>query len=320
MKILREKKSPVTTKLLNFSFADQIYSIQRTRITDPCRLIAWFKYLEKHPKTFKEGFFTLDSAEKDSFAELQNVYEVILNRPFSCQSYGNLATIPMETAFQNMTDLVRVVTRKHANGLLIVGPGGTGKTFQVLQTLKEENFTEPSEFIRITGFSSPLGLYNTLYQNRQKLLIFDDCDAIFKDDQGLNILKATLDTIPRRTVSWISTSTKADVPQFFFEGQVIFISNMDPSRVQNFNFRALLTRVMTLVMGHSKAELLVRMGQVLPQVGRELTPEQQAEIMVFLREHKEAFKELSLRFLVHLVGLRMYSEQNWKRLALALKL
>jgi uncharacterized membrane protein len=81
---------------------------------------------------------------------------------------------------------------------------------------------------------------------------------------------------------------------------------------------ALLTRVLTLVMSFTREEILVRMLQILPAVAHDLTQEQRDEIEVFLKERYRQLNVMSLRFLVNVVGLRRYSEANWKKLALNL--
>jgi len=51
------------------------------------------------------------------------------------------------------------------------------------------------------GKSSPFGLYSTLYMNRNKLIVFDDMDSVFKDTDTVNMLKAALDSTGENTVN-----------------------------------------------------------------------------------------------------------------------
>ena len=107
----------------------------------------------------------------------------------------------MVDAFQVLPDLVKVVGRGHAHGLMVVGPGGVGKSFTVIETLANDGKVEGQDFIRIPGYSSPAALYNNLHEYNGKVIVFDDCDSIFSDPTGLNILKPVLDTLPQRKVS-----------------------------------------------------------------------------------------------------------------------
>jgi len=310
----------VTGRLLGVPLPNQIRSIQRTRIVEPDRLCAWFEHWEKKPDDFKPLFEELTEDNKTEFRSLQNVYEAVVERPFNLSDTGNgVEVTPMRQAFQIMKELVVCVAKKHSNGLVICGPGGVGKSFTVLEAVDEAGLEEGVDYLRIPGYATPVGLYNTLFENKEKLIIFDDCDSIFKDMTGLNILKSVLDTLPRRQVSWKTSSNKVLVEDFVFNGQIIFISNMNPDKVKDVNFRALLTRVMTLLVSGSRTEILMRMVELLPVIGRDLTSEQQEELLQFLKENHQKFKDFSLRFLVNLVSLRKYSVDRWRDLALALR-
>jgi Cdc6-like AAA superfamily ATPase len=306
-------------RLLSYPFDSQVRSLTNSRQEDPGKVLLWFQHWENNLLDYQTKYSTLDAPHKDKLDKLQNVFEVIMERPFAGAQHGTaLNTTPMANAFVVMEDFVRVVARGLANGLLVVGPGGTGKTWTVKEALDKEGKKEDEDYIRIPGYSTPLGLYNTLYQNQSKIIVFDDCDSVFYDVIGLNILKSVLDTIPKRMVSWKSASTKVEVPEFQFTGQIIFISNMDPNKSTNVNFQAVLTRVLTLVVGGTKEDILQRILQMLPEIGRSLTPEQQEEVKLFIMENYKRFNDLSLRLLVNLVALIRYNRNTWKTLALNL--
>ena len=50
--------------------------------------------------------------------------------------------------------------------------------------------------------------FQTLYNNQQagNILVFDDCDSVLFDEVCLNMLKATLDSGKKRTITWKSES------------------------------------------------------------------------------------------------------------------
>jgi len=306
-------------RLFTYPFDSQVRSIQSTRSEKPERLVAWFRALEGKPEDFRIHFDGLDVDHQEKFGSLQRAYEAVVEREFSCSpNKRNITQLDLGNAFQVLPDFVKIVSRRISHALMIVGPGGTGKTWTVLETLEKENRKEPQHFIRIPGYASPLGLYTHLYENLDKLVVFDDCDAIFKDEHGINILKSVLDTIPKRVVTWRSASTKVPVPKFEFTGQVIFISNMDPSKTTNPHFQALLTRTMTLLVGGSKEELLMHMVSKIREIGAALTPDEQNEVLTFLKDHYRQYNILSLRLLRDLCNLRKFSAEKWQQLALAL--
>jgi Cdc6-like AAA superfamily ATPase len=320
-------RQPSIGRLLAHPFASQLRAVVRDRIADPTRLVQWFNHWERNVQDFTEKATALEKEDKDSLLVMLKIYETIVGRPSAIavaagDNTTNQHALNMSEAFDVMKDFVRCVGEKHVNGLLIVGPGGTGKTVTVVKSLQEMGLVEGQQYIRIPGYSTPLALFNTLYAAKDKLVVFDDCDSIIGSEAGLNILKAVLDTLPERHVSWKSTSTKADVNDFIFKGQIIFISNMDPEKTNDPNFKALLTRVLTLIVGSNKEQLLARMLQLLDTkaMGEELTDVQRAEVRAHLLEVYSSVRFLSLRFLSHMIGLRKFDQTGtkWKNLIRAL--
>ena len=128
--------------------------------------------------------------------------------------------------FEFLDDLTSMVITGVTPSLVVTGPGGNGKTNSVKRTI-ESNELEDKDFVFFKGYSTARGLYNTLFDNNGKLIIFDDCDSVLDDKVSKNILKSALDSYEDRTISWLSKMTKADEypSQFNFTGRIIFISN-----------------------------------------------------------------------------------------------
>lgn len=311
----------LTKRFLNATFQGQLNSIYRSRLEKVQRLVDWFDYLESNLTQFKQNFQNLEEEEKRRFYNLQMVYEGLKERTFKGVDgdfEGEVEATSVLNAFEVLSDLTKCVAQKHANGAMIVGPGGIGKTWEILETLKSLNLTEGRGFVKITGTSTPLAMYNLLYKNKDRLVVFDDCDGIFKDVSGINILKSVLDTLPKRLVSWNSTGSKPIVPEFEFRGQVIFISNLQREDFRkNLHFRALLTRVLTVVISATPEEVLSLCIKKLPLIAVSLTEEQRKELLDFLEENYTNIKDLSLRYVKHLVSLRK-STPNWRKVALVL--
>ena len=101
----------------------------------------------------------------------------------------------------------------------------------------------PRDYAVIKGFSTPKAMYRALFENQDKLVIFDDCDSILKDLTALNILKADLDSYGKRTISWLTERESEDLPTSFeFKGQVLFISNLPLDRMNS----AIMSRAFTV--------------------------------------------------------------------------
>ena len=82
--------------------------------------------------------------------------------------------------FNFLDNLTTMVVEDITPSLLVTGEGGLGKTFSVTSTI-QDNDLEEKDYIFIKGYSTARGLYNTLYDNNGKLIIFDDCDSVLED-------------------------------------------------------------------------------------------------------------------------------------------
>jgi|LULU01.1.fsa_nt_gb hypothetical protein len=139
--------------------------------------------------------------------------------------------------FSNLERLTKMVGRGIQPSLVITGGAGLGKTYLVKKTLTNMGLEEAKQFVHFKGRATAAGLFVTLYENCDKIIVLDDCDSVFKDDDAVNILKAALDSYDTRKLSYISTKPLKDtygdpVPRHFeFTGKIIFISNIAQSKL-----------------------------------------------------------------------------------------
>ena len=110
-----------------------------------------------------------------------------------------------EDMFGNLERLTKMVGRGIQPSLVITGMAGVGKTHLVKTTLSDMGLRESHEFVHFKGRATAAGLFITLYQNSDKVVVLDDCDSVFKDDDAVNILKAALDSYDTRKISYISS-------------------------------------------------------------------------------------------------------------------
>ena len=139
--------------------------------------------------------------------------------------------------FANLERLTKMVGRGIQPSLVITGGAGLGKTYLVKKTLAAMGLEEAKQFVHFKGRATAAGLFVTIYENCDKIIVLDDCDSVFKDDDAVNILKAALDSYDTRKLSYISTKPLKDtygdpVPRHFeFTGKIIFISNINQSKL-----------------------------------------------------------------------------------------
>lgn len=235
----------------------------------------------------------------------------------------------INTRFAFVEKLVTMVATKVQASAVITGEGGLGKTYTVLQTLEKcglEDMTEvlanaedgdviENAFVSVKGYSTAKGLYRTLYENNDRVIVFDDCDSILKDAVALNILKGALDSYDRRFISWNSEMKETDdLPRSFeFTGQIIFISNMDADSID----QAVRSRSMMIDLSMTEDQKIDRMAHIAEGEGFLPTypVEYKRDALALLREIKHEVKEMSLRTLISVTKIRAANGDDWKDLA-----
>lgn len=134
--------------------------------------------------------------------------------------------------FEFLEQTTTMVAEGEVSSVIITGNAGIGKTHTVFEVLDDQlKLQDGVHYYVIKGHSSNMALYRAMYDYRNKIIVFDDCDSIFTGNNATasNLLKAGLDTHKRqRIVSWRTEMRgNDDLPQEFeFEGQIIFISNL----------------------------------------------------------------------------------------------
>lgn len=144
-------------------------------------------------------------------------------------------------------------------GVVIAGPGGTGKSYHVEKALADNGLKPGIDWIKFKTHMTPAQIYMALLQNYNKIVVFDDCDDALLNKTTANIFKAALETNGKRTIGWnkadvlnipqglpmsvvqglVANDKKHRLPsQFTFEGAIIFITNLPIKKVD----AAVLTR------------------------------------------------------------------------------
>ena len=232
--------------------------------------------------------------------------------------------------FQFVGDMVKMLADGDQASVIVTGPGGLGKTYNVIKSLKDSGMKDISlaeefeigtrinlkkSFRIIKGYSSPKGLYRLLYENKDGVLVMDDCDSVLKDAVSVSILKAALDSYDKRIISWNADIRDEDLPRCFeFTGRVIFISNM-PSIAMD---QAIISRSMAVDLSMTAKQKVERMRYLISQSDfmPDYTHVEKQDAIQFLDEICEKAKELTLRSLIQVTKIRRSNPRgNWKALA-----
>ena len=223
--------------------------------------------------------------------------------------------------------LERMATRIIDGGLpalIVSGPPGLGKTYTVEQRLNAAD--KDVDIIR--GTVSGVGLYMALYHMSDGgVVVLDDCDAVFRDEETLNILKIVLDSSDTRRVSWRKNASwlkDNDIPDSFeFKGSVVFCTNIDFEAEINrgskmsVHYQALVDRSLYLCLTlRSVEDYLTRIEQVVIEEKqfekRGLDATAASETMAYIRENASRFYTLSIRSALQVAACRIMDVENWQ--------
>lgn len=220
------------------------------------------------------------------------------------------------------------VARGKSNALIVSGDTGVGKSQIVKDTLSSLGMVEDIHYYYATGTATTAGLYELLFKNRNMLIVFDDCDAVFKDPESVNILKGALDTYEVRKISKLSKGntfdsmgmSDADIQEeyetsgklpnkFEFVGEVIFISNLPGSKFDE----ALLSRALHVDIHLNKKELLDQMTKIMKKLAPDvdINKKQEAlEYLTYITNNYPTKFDMNIRTLIHSINLRANNEEK----------
>lgn len=237
----------------------------------------------------------------------------------------------LDETMKDIYDISRRVAAGGFNSLFISGRAGTGKTYNVEKAMQDEGLKEEWDYVKISGAVSVIEMFRKLYQYNDKVLIFDDADAVFRDENGRNILKGALDTKKVRNISYLKrikalydpkdfeTDPEGEVAaldaglvpnKFDFTGRVIFISNLAKDKADPDG--AIRSRSILIDVNPDDATLMEKIKLMLPVLDPiDMPLDEKEEIFNFMKKAKN----VSMRTFVKAAGFKQAGLANWERMA-----
>ena len=257
--------------------------------------------------------------------------DYVIKKAKEHSSDGNVveSRFSINQRFGFLSDMVTMLAKGDQASVVVTGPGGLGKSHTVSAALVKSGLKDlsvldayevgaavpPNAFTVIKGYSTPKGLYRALYENRNSVVVFDDCDSVLKDPVSLNLLKAALDSYSRRIISWRADIKDEDLPTVFeFKGRVVFISNLSGATLD----QAILSRSMAVDLSMTAQQKVERMKHLLTQ--SDFMPDYDRvcknDAMNLIAKLADKVKELSLRTLIQVTKIRKSNPNGkWSELA-----
>ncbi len=301
-----------------------------------------FPLVEEFKVGARGGYVTVDGTAVAGFPD-RNI-KIMCSGADAYESAGNKKIAALEESdseiierirdrFDMLKDMTKAVKKGAVRAMIVSGPPGVGKSHGVEEVLERyqtvEHLGGGKKFEVVKGAMSPIGLYCKLFNfsDKDNVIVFDDCDAVFDEPLALNILKAALDSKKKRTIHWNTDSFKLrneGVPDSFeFKGSAIFITNLKFDQVKSKKLKSHLEALesrchyMDLTIDTERDKML-RIKQVI-QDGMlnsyKLDDEIKDEIVDFVDINKKRLRELSLRTVLKVADLAVAFPDKWEAMA-----
>jgi hypothetical protein len=261
----------------------------------------------------------------------QRLYRKLQNSPTSSKQtvVPKKSRFDINTRFDFIEQVVDMVVSGESKSVIITGDGGLGKTHTVMDRLtsqglecadvvldsddEEDDGTTrrgAGDYVVIKGFVTSRALYDLLYENRDRLIVFDDCDSVWEVPTSVSLLKAALDSYDKRTISWL-TATSPDIPRSFeFTGRVIFVSNLHLGELD----QAVLSRCLYVDVSMTTEEKIERIRHVAPRVRPDMTKDAKDEVIELLDSVRDQIGDLNIRTFLKACEIRNRNSANWRDL------
>jgi len=237
--------------------------------------------------------------------------------------------------FQILEDMSYASCDGVVRGMVVTGPPGVGKSYGVEKVIREAEMMNKMsggsgntgrKYGMEKGAASAIGLYKLLfeYANEGSVLVLDDCDSVLYDETSLNLLKAALDSSPKRFLSWRSESRvlhNEGIPdKFEFKGSIIFITNLKfeatRGKIKD-HLDAIMSRChyldLTLDTMRDKflrCKQIVKDGMLQEYM---FSSQEQDQLLEFIFDNRSKLREMSLRMVLKIADLKKMNGDKWQR-------
>lgn len=209
-------------------------------------------------------------------------------------------TIPVRT-YAELDTYLAAFSAGHLNLLILLGGPGLSKSRRVRNVVGDRACW-------IEGNATAFGMYMTLWEHKDKLVIIDDVDNLYSDRNAVRLLKCLCQTDPQKQIAWHSGTNRlerAGIPKSFETGsRVALIAN--DWKTLNGNVEAVQDRGHVIVFEPDAAEVH---GQVAKWFGDQ-------EIFAWFEQHLHLIHRPSMRHYVRAAELKK-AGLNWMQAILS---
>lgn len=180
-----------------------------------------------------------------------------------------------------LRDRVRQVANGESPGAYVFGRPGTAKTYTIVKTLEAID----APYVHKSAHLTPIGLFNLLMDNHNRIVVLDDVSALFNQPIALQILLAATGWTPSGQ-RIVSHTTAAGDTKFVFSGGIVAISNLGLDGHKSEVLAALKDRIFSIQYEPTDEEICAEIFNLAetPSVGKGLTQKEKKEVAHFLIE------------------------------------
>ena len=262
--------------------------------------------------TKKDGTFTHDGFVFQFNDDEKAIYMVLESAVAARPLQPLESEFTINQRFGFLEKFTNMVLDGETVSAIVTGEGGLGKSHTIMGALEKRGWQEGTQYVVVKGYATPKALYGTLWEHRDKTVIFDDCDSVLKDAVSLNLLKGALDSYDKRTISWLQKGFIDDnLPNSFeFQGNIIFISNMSSDKLD----QAVKSRSITIDLSMTLKDKIERMQYILPSVMPSYPMDMKQTALDFMAQHADIAKEFNMRTLQKIIKITHAYGDNpeWK--------
>lgn len=228
------------------------------------------------------------------------------------------------SCYMELDNYVGMVKTGAAYGCIIEGPGGIGKTWRVINLLRDV------EYAYTDSFTTPQALYCWMYTNRNReVLVIDDVSGFLEHVKILAFLKGGLWPVgenKNRIIHYMTTKPMQDengnyVPNaFMLNARMIIVTNK--LNRKNPHLNAILTRINSCCVEIDYEEMMNILEQVTQRDYPSLSLDERMEVLKFIKDNtSEANDDLNIRTLIKCFQQKVYSKRIqkpnlWRQLAM----
>ena len=100
--------------------------------------------------------------------------------------------------YQELNSFTQAFAAGHLRFLMVVGPAGTGKSRAMRSAVA-------GRAAWVDGNATAFGVYCAAFMHQDEPIVLDDVDALYRDANGIRLLKQLCQSEPSRLLGWYPT-------------------------------------------------------------------------------------------------------------------